>query len=210
MLTEVLTSSPGFGDIVHNGDRELAGALLLAGAGGRLARSGRQCFQTTYLNERYDEYLAQPGPFRLVWLIRDPASVVYSMLYNWSRYALNEVFSGCVRHRGQSARAFTSAARRACLCYNAKNDQILELVSSGRIDATVVDYGDLVTAPERTFRKLCSRLDILYEPKVLGPVSPRSTEKAAALPRRTTDLVAELCGGSYRQVHELILRPDES
>ncbi len=68
-------------DYRRGGDSELEGALILSGHT-KFEAGKRVCFQTTYLNERVQEYFKYKGLFKLVFVIRNPYSVVYSMCYH--------------------------------------------------------------------------------------------------------------------------------
>ena len=88
MLTRLIAGAPGFTRLALTADDELDAALALAGLID-LPVGSRYCFQTTYLNECYADYrMLGPGQ-RLIWVLRNPYSVVYSMLYNWGRFALD-------------------------------------------------------------------------------------------------------------------------
>jgi hypothetical protein len=89
-LARLLKRADGMIDHAFGHDDELDGALLLAGHATR-GTEGRHCFQTTYLNDRFREYFEHRA-FRLIWMLREPRSVVYSMLNNWKRGALNRLF----------------------------------------------------------------------------------------------------------------------
>ena len=58
---------------------------------------GRYCFQTTYMYDRLEQYQLFASDSKVVWLLRNPYSVVWSMLHNWKRSALAELFAGCGR-----------------------------------------------------------------------------------------------------------------
>ena len=95
MLSSIILKSHGIVDYtVENVDDELMGALILCGIVEH-CQAGRYCFQTTYLDECYKEYFEEKYDFKLIWIIRNPYSVVYSMVYNWSRRALNDLFRRC-------------------------------------------------------------------------------------------------------------------
>lgn len=93
MLARIITQSEGMVNYWFGPDDELDAALILSGHEAHQPR-GRYCFQTTYLNERYPEYFEHEN-FRMVWILRNPHSVVHSMLHNWKDFALNNLFSSC-------------------------------------------------------------------------------------------------------------------
>ena len=91
MLTRLIARAPGFTRLCLTADDELDAALALAGFVD-LPNDLRYCLQTTYLNERFIEYRQLRPDQRLIWVVRNPYSVVYSMLHNWGRFALNELY----------------------------------------------------------------------------------------------------------------------
>src|SRR3989304_2398887 len=93
-LSRLITGSDGMVDFQFGADDELDAALILSGWGPHPPRQGRYCFQTTYLNNSYPEYF-EHRDYKLIWVLRNPASVVYSMLYNWKTVALNRLFRHC-------------------------------------------------------------------------------------------------------------------
>lgn len=154
MLTRVIANSAGFHALRITRDDELDAALALCGAID-LPVGRRYCLQTTYLNDRFAEY-AQLGPGqRLVWVVRNPYSVVRSMVYNWRRFALDELYEQCGRAAMESSpqpkRRWPFGMRaieKACWAYVGKSSQLLQLLSivpQGRL--LVVDYDKLARDP---------------------------------------------------------------
>jgi hypothetical protein len=133
-------------------DDELDAALLLSGYVEK-PMSGRPVFQTTYLNERVSEYFEHER-FRLIWILREPSAVVYSMLFNWRRGALRRLYDACGRDlRTASSPDFHDPGRalfrsrfdKACASYWAKTRQTFELIERlGKDRLLVVDYNELV------------------------------------------------------------------
>ena len=78
LVARLFKRLPCFADSSWGHNDELDGALLLAGRRERLT-TGRSCFQTTYLRERYREYFEHDG-FKLVWVVREPRAAVSSLL----------------------------------------------------------------------------------------------------------------------------------
>ena len=81
ILSRVITQSDGMVNYPSRPDDELDAALILSGVEEHESR-GRYCFQTTYLNECYTEYFRDEYDYKLIWVLRNPFSVVYSMKYN--------------------------------------------------------------------------------------------------------------------------------
>ena len=115
MLARLFTASEGMVKYYFGVDDEHDAALLLAGIEEK-PQEGRYCFQTTYLNECYREYLNNDLSFKLIWVVRNPFSVVYSLLYNWDSFALDELFEACgveVLDTDAKQRYISSGKRRA-------------------------------------------------------------------------------------------------
>ena len=148
-LARLLKRADGVVDHAFGHDDELDGALLLAGHATR-ELEGRHCFQTTYLNDRYPEYFAHRD-FRLMWMLREPRSVVYSMLHNWKRGALNRLFDACgaeVLAQAEEAPTFGSTwlgpsrLAKACASYVAKTAQTFALAERLGERMAIVDYDE--------------------------------------------------------------------
>lgn len=213
MLASVISRHPDVGAFAWSKDAELDAALLLSGvvAPPPGATAKRLCFQTTYLNEGYPEYFRQAGCYSLIWLVRNPQSVVYSMLYNWSRFALNELFIGCgSRHLGsrELARYLRYGPRasrpivRACLSYLEKARQAQELAQRLPADSVLfLDYDELVKASAPALEAICRFAGLSTTSADLGSgIRVDSLTKASRLAQREADLVEELCGAAYRDV----------
>jgi hypothetical protein len=156
MLTRVIARSAGFHSLGITRDDELDAALALCGAID-IPVGPRYCFQTTYLNDRFAEYATLGPGQRLVWVVRNPYSVVRSMVYNWRRFALDELFEQCGRPAMEASplprpkRRWPFGLRaieKACWAYVGKSSQLLQLpsiVPPGRL--LVVDYDELAREP---------------------------------------------------------------
>ena len=94
ILARVITQSEGMVNDWRRSDDELDAALILSGKEKR-KNVGRYCFQTTYLNECYGEYFNKNYKFKLIWVLRNPLSVIYSMRYNWGSLSFNELYDAC-------------------------------------------------------------------------------------------------------------------
>ncbi|MGH8222484.1 MAG: hypothetical protein ACREQZ_05875, partial [Woeseiaceae bacterium] len=94
VLTRVIAGAEGFCTFRITKDDELDAALILAGEE-RFLPTARVCFQTTYLNDSFREYIGTQADFKLIWVIRNPFSVVYSMVYHWKTFALEDLYSRC-------------------------------------------------------------------------------------------------------------------
>jgi hypothetical protein len=222
MLAHAITRHPEIVDIDWFRDAELHAALILAGvedvpdATGPqrgAAQPDRWCFQTTYLNECYPEYIAQPQPFKLIWLVRNPYSVVYSMVANWKRFALNELFDACGAehltgvHRERYERWGRFGVRlvtRACAAYVGKVEQMVELkarLPEGSM--AIVEYEELVQDRETVLAGLCLFADLGPDSAIAATINTHSLDKASRLSRDERRLTAELCGAAYDRARAL-------
>lgn len=207
MLSRLITGSDGMVNFWFGRDEELDAAQILAGAVDYRA-PGRHCFQTTYLNERWPEYLAQPQPFHLVWTLRNPHSVVTSMVYNWKRFALDELFLACGFAEMDAADRIrflrfgkwgVPPLRRAAYAYVGKLRQLGPLqagLPAGRL--TVLEYDTLVREKQRWLPELYARLGLRYEARYADAVSDRSLAKRDRLSAAQAAEVERLCGAAYR------------
>lgn len=208
MLSRVITGSAGMTNFWFSKDEELDAAQILSGSV-RYQGTGRHCFQTTYLNERWPEYLQQAKPFRMVWSLRNPHSVVYSMVYNWKRFALNELFVHCGLEHMNGADRYNlqrfgvlgvPPVRRAAYAYVGKVSQLLRLNtawSDGRL--TVLDYDQLVRQKLELLPALYQRLNLAYQPSYADPISERSLGKKEQLSASERDEVDRLCSPVFQQ-----------
>ncbi len=74
-IARIIKSSSEICNVQLCKDDELSDALLLSGQA-KINSNGRCCFQTTFLNECLAEYKKLTDEHRLVWVIRNPYSVV--------------------------------------------------------------------------------------------------------------------------------------
>ena len=203
-LARLLKRADGMTDHAFGHDDELDGALLLAGYAAR-GTDGRHCFQTTYLNDRVGEYF-EHRDFRLIWMLREPRSVVYSMLNNWKRGALNRLFDACgaaVLAQADPAPSLSSKwlgpsrLAKACSSYVAKTAQTLELRERLGPRIAVVDYDELVAHKETLLPRLCEFVGLAYEPRLGAALHARSVGKRDQLAARDAAYVDGFCSAIY-------------
>jgi len=94
MTGEVINQSDELVNYAFGREISLDAALILGGYV-EYTPTGRYCFQTTWLNQCYQEYANYHNGHKIIWVIRNPLSVVRSMLYNWPVGALDELFRHC-------------------------------------------------------------------------------------------------------------------
>lgn len=206
MLARVISSSPSITNYGITKDDELAAALILSGYV-TYTTQGRHCFQTTYLNENLEEYFQLNEKHRIVWVIRSPMSVVYSMVYNWKRFALNELFFAVGRDQLPLAvdKQFqkygllsVKPIKRACYAYNGKVMQLNEIFTRWpRSRLFVVDYDQIVTETARVLPKIFEFLELPYNPQLEKRVLKTSLAKAEKMPHRHSKAVDDICMPVY-------------
>jgi hypothetical protein len=205
-LSRLLKRADGIVDHTFGHDDELDAALLLAGYATR-ATDGRHCFQTTYLNDRFGEYY-EHGGFRLIWMLREPRSVVYSMLYNWKRGALNRLFDACgaavLAESDEPAtlgRLWLGPSRlaKATASYAAKTAQTFELAERLGDRMAVVDYDELVANKERLLPELCAFAGVRYDQTLAAGLHARSVDKRNRLAARDAEYVDKHCLAIYER-----------
>jgi hypothetical protein len=205
-LTRLLKRADGMVDHAFGHDDELDGALLLAGHATR-GPHGRHCFQTTYLNDRFREYF-QHGGFRLIWMLREPRSVVYSMLNNWKRGALNRLFDACgaqvlaaAGERSPFRDGWLGPSRlaKACASFVAKTAQTFELCERLGARIAVVDYDELVANKLTLLPRLCDFAGVAYDSRLAGALHDRSIGKRERLRASDAAHVDAFCSAVYEQ-----------
>lgn len=217
MLTRIIAQSAGFRGLALTDDDELDAALALCGEVDLPLRA-RYCFQTTYLNERFPEYRIIGPDHRLIWVLRNPHSVVYSMVYNWRRFALNELYEGCGLTLAMTERLRNirwpwpwgpSRIEKACLSYSAKTTQInaiTQLVPPHQI--LVVDYDDLLQAPQEWLPRIFAFIGESYDPGYALSVCSSSLQKANLLSSPANHLIAAQAEPVYRDCLALVSSVD--
>jgi hypothetical protein len=214
MLTRIIAGAAGFRRLALTTDDELDAALALAGYVD-LPVGHRYCFQTTYLNECYPEYGGLGPAQRLIWVVRNPNSVVHSMVHNWRRFALDELYEFCGsqpaereqrRRRARWPWPFgASSAHKACSAYAGKARQIFairNLIQPAQL--LVVDYDRLVSSPAETLRTVFDFIGEPYVTDYAAVVRPDSARKADRQSAETRSLVEEIATPVYRQCRQLL------
>jgi|LGOV01.1.fsa_nt_gb hypothetical protein len=220
ILTNVLVQSPEVANYQTDLDSELEGALILSGHLPLISNNKRYCFQTTYLNERYEEYFEHQGRFKLVFVIRNPYSVVYSMMYHWKRrrklrnFALNELFCSCGKNglSEKDLKRFNflgsygfSTLKKACLSYVQKTGQIFEIERKLGNDVMVVEYNDIIRKKNVMLPNLFSFFELEYDPVYGSTIDSRSLTKAKRLSERQKRMIYEVCWETYEKARSLTI-----
>ncbi len=208
ILSRILTQSDGMTNYWFGPDDELDAALILSGYVGHSPK-GRYCFQTTYVNNCYREYFEHRGSYKLIWVLRNPYSVVYSLLHNWTPDALVRLFRECGAEllRGRDVILYeifgvqgVSRIRQACYSYISKTAQVFEL--KRQLDPEqlmILDYDDLVTRKVTHLPAVYDFVEVEFRNDYLRKISSESVKKARQLPSKDTAIVREMCDAIYQQ-----------
>lgn len=216
MLTRIIANAAGFRGLALTDDDELDAALTLCGEID-LPKDSRYCFQTTYLNERFPEYRMMGPEHRLIWVLRNPYSVVYSMVYNWRRFALNELYEGCGVALATDDRQRNlrwpwpwgpTRLEKGCHSYSAKTAQIesiLDIVP--REQVLIVDYDALVKDPVTQLRGIFAFAGVPFTEKSASRVRGDSVGKANRLSAAARSLIDAHAEPTYRRCLGLVTVP---
>jgi hypothetical protein len=185
-----------FADSGYGHDDELDGALLLAGLRGR-EHPGRHCFQTSYVDRRFEEYFDHSG-YRLIWIVREPRAAVCSLLGDRQKKPGRSAASTL----GQGA----SRLEKACAAYIAAIEQTLELEERLGARVAIVDYDALAADRARLVPALCRFASVDCSAELLGHLHGKSVRKGA-LASWEASIVDELALGAYRRAISCRLGP---
>jgi hypothetical protein len=202
MLARIITESDGMFNYWFGDDDELDAALILAGIVPHEA-SGRYCFQTTYLNERYHEYYQHKNGHKLIWVLRHPYSVIYSMLYNWSNVALYVLFKACsfqLINNSENIRMKLfgkyglSRLRQACYAYVGKTNQAFELKDNmSEHSIMFIEYEQLVKDKHTMLPEIYNFLNLPYNKNYADKIHQKSLDKANKLTKKEKSVIDEIC-----------------
>jgi hypothetical protein len=205
VLRRAISQSEEMSEFWSEKDDELEGAIILSG-GKRFVGEGRFCFQTTYLNEFYKEYLDIKVPFKMIWVLRDPESVIKSMLFNWKRFPLNELFLACgidelpqkeMRSYKKYGIYGVSPVVRGCCSYIGKLKQLSEL--SKKIDKDqlyVVDYNDILEN-RSILKNIYDFVNLEYEESYSKIFKSSEKRKINILTENQKKIIASMCNAQY-------------
>lgn len=208
MLTRLIAGAQGFRPLKLTHDDELDAALALAGYVD-LPHGTRYCLQTTYLNERYEEYSRLGPQHRLLWVIRNPHSVVHSMVHNWRRWALDELYhatrADALAYEPRLERTsrwplWVSRVDMACSAYVGKSSQILKIsrmVPPGQL--LMVEYDEMVQAPSRWLPVIFGFIGAPYDSACAAAIRSDSVTKAQRSSETVRAKLEALAMPTYRE-----------
>lgn len=216
MLSRLLMQAPGFIPYRITHDNELDAALVLSGEYPETLPAGRYCFQTTYLNECWPEYTKLDASQRLIWVLRRPDSVVWSMVYHWSPFARQELYVSCGKPIEASCQEVWQRASRwqrwryrstwhACMAYIGKTQQLdkISRLLGGRLK--VIDYDALVSEPAMHLSALYSWLGVPFDSTAIRQVQSSSLERSHALKTTEKSWVQDVCQPVYQAARDRYL-----
>ncbi len=202
ILSRVITQSDGMVNFQFSKDDELDAALILAGQVSHKTL-GRYCFQTTYVNECYEEYFSLKNDFKMIWVIRNPDSVIHSLIYNWRRWALNELFRACGAkllddRMAERYKRFGVIAvpplLRACYSYLGKISQLYELNEAlGPDILKVIDYDDLVLDKGIILKGIFDFINIPFKTEYTRLIHSKSINNKMRLKNNELNWIKEIC-----------------
>jgi hypothetical protein len=212
ILTEIIAHSEGLSKFQITSDSELDAALILSGYI-NIKADGRYCFQTTYLNEKYYEYYEHLDGHRIIWLLRNPFSVVYSMLYNWGNKP-DRLFNSCgVSHlKGIDKFRYkllglkgVSMLRRACWAYIGKTSQLFDLNEKYDHERLlVVDYDDLVNRKNVILPAIYKFIGLDYSLEYENKIHINSLSKINNLSKHYRRIINSLSYHTYEKARSLL------
>ena len=216
MVSRIITESDGMVKYSFGHDDELDAALILSGLAEHQPQ-GRYCFQTTYLDECYGEYLNHDGLFKIIWVLRNPLSVVYSLMYNWRQGALENTFRNCGAQLLEKSQKWKyqffgvraiSRVMQASLLYTYKVSQFLELNSRlGPEKIIAVDYDDLVLNSEKSLQEIYRFADLRFRPVYSKQIHRNSLQKSNRLTEREISTIRSMSEPIYLEARRLIINP---
>lgn len=212
LLSRIITNSEGMANYWFGRDDELDAALILSGSVAHNPK-GRYCFQTTYLNQCYHEYYDKSGGHKIIWVLRNPYSVILSMMHNWRSYGLNELFDSCgamllsereKKIYSRYGRLGINKLKRACLAYNGKVSQVFQLKEKLAPDTIkIIEYDDLINNHDVILPLIYHYIDLPYKPTYANSINSKSISKANNQSNRTRAIIGEMCMPVYKKASSM-------
>jgi len=213
MLSRIITGSDGMVKYWFGRDDELDAALILSGMVEHEPQ-GRYCFQTTYLDHCYEQYFECPPSTKIIWVLRNPYSTVYSLIYNWPDESFYRTFrNGAVRYlEGIDKQKFKllgvhgfKKIMQGCYIYNWKVSQISHLVPKlGRNRIMVVDYDDLVLNKETILPAIYDFIDLEYKDIYSQNIRSSSVSKRYLLSEEEQAVVTKQSHPLYQEARQFL------
>jgi hypothetical protein len=212
ILARIIRESEGMVDFWSGKDDELDGALILSGYVNHQPQ-GRYCFQSTYLNHCFNEYFEHIIDYKILWVLRNPYSTIYSLLYNWNPKGIDNTFRDSIftslnfkkkllyRFGGDF---IFNRLKKACIFYNWKISQLFHLFPTlGNKVVKVIDYDELVLNKERILPDVYDFIDLPYNPIYSNKIHATSLEKRNNLSEKERRSIKDYCEDVYKRAREL-------
>jgi len=132
------------------------------------------------------------------------------MKYNWGRFAFEELFDACgypllddieKQKYKLCGQRMISKTQRACLSYNGKVLQAIELMKVlGPVNMLIVDYDELVGNKQILLPKIYKFIQLLYKAHYADKLHEHSLDKASRLTSRERNLISQLCIPVYEKI----------
>lgn len=215
ILSRIIRSSEGFNnDFPAAIDDELHAALILSGREPG-TNNGRYCLQTTYLNENYREYGNLRPDQKLIWVVREPQSVVFSMIYRWKTFALDELFVGCGLDEIHAAEQkykllkygyhFFPKLLKACYAYNGKSKQIFEIKKLLGNRVLIIEYEQMIKNKKEVLEEVFSFISGKYVDETGDKLVNKSLNKKKKLSDKEKRVINEMCLNTYTDIQSLLV-----
>jgi len=211
LVTRLLVQSPEINDIWVSKDDEFDAAIILSG-NQQVKSQGRYCFQTTYVNDAYNEYIENKDlPFKIIWVVRNPFSVVNSMLHNWGHFALNDTFKACGDKYYKDSNRMSGLPQKrlfgpkdiekACFSYVGKQQQLFKLIEHFTNDRLlVVNYESIIEKPQESVPTIFDFSDLSYKSDYIKLI--KSSNKLRG-EDKNSDVIESLCADAYKKARKL-------
>jgi len=212
MLSRIITQSEGMVSYYFGPDDELDAALILSGLVEHTPQGG-YCFQTAYVEQCYHEYYEHTGGHKIVWVLRNPYSTIYSLLYNWAPQSLDNMFRSFIVPSLTGSDKFVykflgirgiSRVKQAAFIYNRKITQLLEIIPTLGVNRmAIIDYDELVMNRPILLPKIYKFIDLEYNHTYADKIHSKSLKKSSDLSQKETAVIEKLCQPLYAQAKTL-------
>ena len=155
----------------------------------------------------YQEYFEHQKGHKVIWVLRNPYSVVYSMMNNWGRFAFNELFDACgvsllnqenFKMYSKFGKFVIPKTKRACLSYVGKVSQLFNLEKElNKGSFKIIEYDNLVRNSSVILPEIYSFIHLEYKEEYSSKLHMKSLNKAQKLSKKQKELIDELCIPTY-------------
>lgn len=213
LLSRIITNSEGMVKYCFSKDDELDAALILSEHLIHEPR-GRYCFQVTYLNSHYTNLFPYLETQKTIWVLRNPYSVIYSMIYNWNSDALDTLFQDCglkyiidnnieIDELYKSSFLGISKIYKAIFSYNARILQSIDIKKRAPKNYFfATNYENIIENTHDNLIEIYNFIGLKYEFKYGNIVEHKSMRKAKKMKKKQKELICKYCMPVYEQVKD--------